>query len=381
MAFFELQGQALRDFDAKRLAAPKPAAPKPTYGLMSDVGSSNGVRTPGWSNNIDPMFDPARQKGPGIASLYPKPPAIEPMFDPAQQRTAGHAALTPKPQGLMGAQQGPMPGGGTLDAHMAAGGSQFGASAPNTANDRATKAADDLGESPFKNLAVNWGQLKTDQMNDMRASIGEQRAAMDRAARVQGAQRGLMGGGDSGIMAGEMARNRENAMLESQRGGRQIGLNIGNQQRDYDMRLAGAEAGWRQGVPSALAAALMIPGSLYGQEQANKGAMLGNQFSERTMDSRVGQQQEAYTGGLLNNQGAEIANGISREQGAVMKDTLERLRRKEEAGIALSDLELKQKKWADDNAWWLGPLMFGGEVVKAVASGAGAAVGKQMAGG
>lgn len=236
-------------------------------------------------------------------------------------------------------------------------------SVPATPQGASDKMANDLLDSPFKGLAVNWQQVQGNRMNQMRADIGEQRAAQERAARVSANQRGLMAGGNSALAQGQQARIAENAAMMSQRGGLMIANDIDNQARDYDMRLAGAEAAWRQGVPAALAGAMMLPGNLQRQGIDNAAADYGLYSAKQMLPIQLGNaaaQGDATRANIAatgtNTEGQRLQNNITQEQASQIKDTLERLRRKEEQGIALTEMELQQKKWANDNSWWLAPL-------------------------
>lgn len=332
MAFIELKGQALRDFDSQRAAGlnPKPAGviapnterPAAPFGAQPAKPNSYGLKAvapaiaPGFggvSNDITPKFGgdgkayapgyapaqkPAHEQGPGLFTY-----GGDRMNAPAPTQTQAIA-----PAGMGGALQATQAG---IDANIQKIIGEFGGNAAAAqaytqmvrqvpagippqvwdqivreqiqaqlpaqvakveakANPLAAAKQGLTGPSPYANLTVDWGRVQRDQTSQMLAGIGEQRAAQEKAARENAARRGLTAGGNSALAQGQLARIGENAANLAQRGGLDIATNISNQARDYDMRLAGADAAWRMGVPAALINLEMAPHNLMNADLQNK---------------------------------------------------------------------------------------------------------------
>lgn len=260
-------------------------------------------------------------------------------------------------------------------------------------------------ETDWVDKGAAWDQQAAGQVDN----YGLARSGLQLSYNRQPAELAMMGAQTAGIQASTAGQGLQNTFAQRTMGDRVESVGLAN---------AGQRIGNVQAAQQANVYSRTMDDQVAQAQEQTRGMGLGNDAQQQanfvgnaTMGDRIAQaaqqtrgmglQNEALAGqvyeadqgrpdrlAMLRNQkdSAQLANDAQNIQNYESDQTrelrmsqfgqmLDLLRRKEEAGVKLTELEYQQKAWADANAWWLGPLLWGGEVVKGAAGGAGRMMG------
>lgn len=313
----------------------------------------------------------------------------------------------PKPLGRAGAQQGPMPDGGTLAAHMAARGGQYDASgavqqAYLPQQPQPTRASNALSpdyrapsKSAASGLTVNWDSARTAMQTQARDRINREATGAQRAARINAAKRGLFQGGSparAGIYQNMLADIDSQRFGATQNAFNDIDLSLTNAQRDFNLRVAGQEDSYNQFAQGAAIQLSRLPAWLRQDAAAADSAELRNRYTRDTYDTAVNSANAGLTEQHLRNQGLEHQNTQADLRNRAIEFEIDETvqmapERREEARLRLDQLRTQIENARRAGDWALADELGGiaARVAKAggwkwVGLGVGAAVGSIVPG-
>lgn len=185
--------------------------------------------------------------------------------------------------------------------------------------------------------------------------VEEQRLAASNVARSRAASRGLMSGGDSGILAGDLGNIDNAAFSERVRGLNDATMNTANQRAGFGMQRA-------QGLDN------------FGQNRA-QGIMQADKSSyDRYRDLQMAPVELERTKATV--AGQLLQNDQDRQNLELVRQNWDLIRQKETAGLELTLAELDMKKWLAENSGWLSILNMGFQALPGLAGVSGLMGGK-----